>query len=347
MFAAMAGPVMADCDLSVRLQAPVPYRVSLEDEGRRLVLAARQDAAPSLDEKPGCVRAVAERPGTTGWTAAGIDLDARYALGSVVLKSRNVAIHLTRTGPLADIAPPPADPVTKALPLIVLDPGHGGIDAGASRDGMNEKDLTLAFARALSEALIRTGRVRVDMTRTEDVYVSLSDRVAFARARGAAAFVSLHADALEQGKARGGAVFTLSATASDEAAAELVAIHDRADLLVGQDLGGAGDTLAGVILDLARTDTEPRSVALAKDLIDGLNGLPGALRKGALRSANFAVLKAPDIPSVLVELGFLSDSGDRAHLADPAWRTSAVDALRDGLMSWLSKDAVAARLRRR
>jgi len=160
-------------------------------------------------------------------------------------------------------------------------------------------------------------------------------------------FLSLHADALAEGHARGATVYTLSEEASDLASATLAERHDRADLLAGVDLTESDDEVALVLMDLARTETTPRTEKLAEALIDGIDSATQATFKRPHLRAAFSVLKAPDIPSALIELGFLSSERDRANLADPAWRLSAAQGIRDGLMQWARDDAAAAdRLRR-
>ena len=231
-------------------------------------------------------------------------------------------------------------------PVIVLDPGHGGIDPGAVRGEHREADLMLAFARELAEALVRSGRFQVRLTRDADDFLRLSERVGVARKAQAFAFLSFHADALTQGRARGASVYTLSDRASDATAAELVEAQDRADLLSGQDLSETDDAIAGILVDLARTDTRPRSQALAGHLLGALEGEFGHLHTDSGRSAGFGVLKSPDIPSVLVELGFMSDARDLENLTSGDWRKAAAVAIRNGLIAWADADAVAAARRR-
>jgi N-acetylmuramoyl-L-alanine amidase len=226
---------------------------------------------------------------------------------------------------------------------VVLDPGHGGIDPGAERDGIQEKDLMLAFARSLREALRRAG-VDAVLTREEDHFVALEHRVAIAHQVEADLFISLHADILTQGGAKGATVYTLSAEASDAATAHLAARHDRADIIAGVDLTGSDDQVAGVLLDLARQETEPRSVALAKALVKGMGDAGGPMNSRPLRRAGFSVLKSADIPSVLVEIGFLSSKRDLANLRDPIWRAVMVNAMADAILAWRDADLARAPL---
>ena len=230
--------------------------------------------------------------------------------------------------------PPRQDKATRRL-VVMLDPGHGGIDPGAENRGIKEADLMLLLARELKDTLLRTGDYDVLLTRDADVFVSLEDRVRLAHQRGADVFISLHADALAQGVAHGARIFTLSDEASDAASAALAERHDRLDILSGIDLNGADDVVTDVLLDLARLETAPRARALAKSVLAGIENATGDLYKLPLQQAAFSVLKAADIPSILVEAGFLSTDQDLDNLVDPLWRAGFIAGLRDGLAAWV------------
>ena len=230
--------------------------------------------------------------------------------------------------------------------VVVLDPGHGGVDPGAQRDGHDEADLMLIFARELRETLVRSGRFDVILTRESDTFVPLPTRVTIARAAGADLLLSLHADALAEGRATGATVYTLSETASDEASAALAERHDRADLLAGVDLSGSDDVVADVLMDLARRETDPRSGALADALVAAISQAEGDLHSRPRLEAGFTVLKAADIPSVLVELGFMSEPSDLANILDPDWRAAFQATIRDAILEWAVTDAAAAALLR-
>lgn len=223
--------------------------------------------------------------------------------------------------------------------VVALDPGHGGIDPGAERDGVSEKNLMLDLAQELRAALMSRGDVDVFLTREHDVFVSLQSRVAQAHRAGADLFLSLHADALSEGGAQGATVYLLSREASDTATAYLVARHDRADVIAGADLRGADDTIATVLLDLARQETEPRSQALAGYLVKGLEKSGAPMNSRPLRQAGFSVLKSADIPSVLLEVGFLSNERDLQNIRTPQWRENVVNAIADAILVWRDSDA--------
>ncbi len=229
--------------------------------------------------------------------------------------------------------------------VVVIDPGHGGIDPGAEAEGMTEAHVILTFARELAERLRRAG-MTVILTREEDVFVPLETRVSVARAGGADLFLSLHADALAEGTATGATVYTLDGAARDEASARLAERHDRADLLAGVDLQGHDDEVAGVLMDLARAETTPRSDRLAAELVGAISGAELKMHRHPLQSAEFSVLKAADIPSVLLEVGFLSSAKDRARLTDPVWRGAMQGAILQALSDWQAADAAEARLLR-
>lgn len=365
--------------LTLAISQPVPWRAGLLAAPPRLVLDFRELAFDGID-RPGFVasaRVRALRSGTLrpGWTRLVLELDgpmriaaagmartaggqgARLDLRLEPVDAAGFAAALAAAPPPetpglslpeAAVRPPPRRRQTGAGPLVVvLDPGHGGIDPGAEREGLREADLMLAFARELREALIRAGGFAVVLTREEDVFVPLEARMSIARAAGADVFLSLHADALDAGQAAGATVYTLAAEASDAAAGHLAEHHDRADLLAGVDLAGEGDLIAAVLMDLARTETAPRSDRLARRLVAAIGAATGRMHRRPHQMANFTVLRAPDIPSALVELGFLSSPRDLAALQDPARRAELAAGIVAALAAWTVEDAAEAALLRR
>jgi len=218
----------------------------------------------------------------------------------------------------------PAEPVNKGdtRPIVVLDPGHGGVDWGTQAKGVTEKGIVLDFALILRDLLEKTGKYRVVMTRTDDSFVPLGERVQFARERQAALFISIHADALRksEGEAQGATVYTLSETASDAEAARLAENENRADVIAGIDLSREPGDVADILIDLAQRETKTFSMHFAKNLVGELKNV-ARLHKFPLKSAGFKVLKAPDVPSVLLELGYVSSAADLKLLTSPAWQT--------------------------
>jgi N-acetylmuramoyl-L-alanine amidase len=246
--------------------------------------------------------------------------------------------HATRL-PETPSTPRPAG----ARPLIVLDPGHGGIDPGASGPkGEAEKDIVLAVARLVRAQLEADGRVEVQMTREDDRFVSLGERVAFARNRSAALFVSLHADSLfGEADVRGASVYTLSDRASDAAAARAAEKENRADVAAG--LEAPEDQREGVdniLFDLARRETRIFSQLAARNVAQSIQKA-GRLHKTPLRSAGFRVLRAPDMPSILVELGYLSNPEDVAALIQEAGRQKLASSLALALLDFVLNNRVS------
>ncbi len=212
-------------------------------------------------------------------------------------------------------------------PVIVLDPGHGGVDPGTSgRRGTAEKSVVFKFALVLKKRLKATGKFTVLMTRNKDTFVRLRDRVRYARQNGADLFVAIHADSVRSGDARGATVYTLSEKASDKEAEALASKENRSDIIAGVDLGGKNDDVTGILIDLAQRETKNHSVRFAKAVVKSFK--PGIrMNKRPHRFAGFRVLKAPDVPSVLLELGYLSNRHDEKLLTTSAWRTKTADAM--------------------
>ncbi len=231
--------------------------------------------------------------------------------------------------------PPPARAVTPRTddrPVIVVDAGHGGIDPGAvGRSGVFEKDIALAAAQHLAERLAATRRYRVVMTRERDVFVGLRDRVAIARAAGADLFLSIHADSIDDSRVRGSHVYTLSQKASDAEAAALAEKENKSDVIAGLDLASYSEEVNSILLDLSQRETNNLSARLADMVVEAFvhRGVPSISRPH--RQAGFAVLKAPDVPSLLVELGFLSNREDERKLQTRRGREPVLDAVIDAV----------------
>lgn len=245
------------------------------------------------------------------------------------------------------VAPAPrADPAEDDRRVVVVDPGHGGIDPGALRDGMVEKEIALAAARILAARLTETGRYRVVMTRDADIFLPLGERVRRARAAKADVFLSIHANTEPTGLASGVSVFTLSEEASDEAAERLAALENRADVIAGLDLDGETSTVARILVDLARAETNLRSRRLAEGIVRRFDEDRRMIRSNPHRYAGFRVLKAPDVPSILIELGFLTNEQDRARLGSRDWTEALAVELVTALDAWFEAEASRqARLR--
>jgi N-acetylmuramoyl-L-alanine amidase len=215
-------------------------------------------------------------------------------------------------------------------PLIVIDPGHGGIDPGTiARDGTQEKEVVLAYARALRDKLEESGRYEVMLTRDDDRLIVLRERFAAARKENAELFISLHADSAPD-DVRGLSVYTVSEKASDEEAEALAARENKSDVLAGMDLSDEQADVANILISLAQRETNNRSAMLADLLVANLSSRVKLLER-AHRFAGFAVLKAPDTPSVLIELGFLSHPADAKLLKSSAYRDKVSDGILAGI----------------
>ncbi|WP_171207250.1 MULTISPECIES: N-acetylmuramoyl-L-alanine amidase [unclassified Ruegeria] len=350
------------------LSQGVPYRVFTLKDPYRLVLDFQEVDWTGL-KRDGFLQSdrisdVQYGAYVQGWSRMVLELGAPLMVSSSDMRVDEasgqavLALHLTGTdfdsfvaGAGAPRQPGwdlPEPSVAPALPLmeggrpvhVMLDPGHGGIDPGAEVDGSDEKTLMLTFARELREALLRAGGFEVSLTRGDDHFVSLERRIALAHRAGADVFISLHADILSEGRAHGAAVYTLSDEASDVASVKLAERHDRGDLISGIDLSGTDDQVTDVLLDMARRETKPRTDALAQALADGMAQQGGPMNNRPIRAASFSVLKAADIPSVLVELGFLSSPRDLTNIRDAQWRARMATGLTQGLIQWRHEDQV-------
>ncbi len=229
---------------------------------------------------------------------------------------------------------PQVSPPVAAVPkpadrrrLVVLDPGHGGIDPGTTGStGVQEKDVTLWLARELRDRLQAGGRYRVLLTRDADISLSLADRVNHARTAGADLFLSLHADSIADDKIHGATVYTLSETASDRVSELLAAKENKSDVIAGLDLNGESDEVSAILIDLAQRETMNSSARFARHLLGEIGERLSQPRQPH-RFAGFRVLKAPDVPSVLLEFGYMSNRRDEAMLTSPKGRARLVDAV--------------------
>jgi len=302
------------------------YRYGLLEEGKsRIVIDTK---GPVLIEKSFLVEPQLGQP-------ARIVVDIVKTTEEAFVKSYNSEQAKIQRD-IAELSAAPASPpkLRKKIVLankagrkiIVLDPGHGGIDPGAmSRTGTKEKDVVLSFASILRHALLATGKYDVVMTRNEDRFISLKNRVAVAREKEADLFVAIHADTVRGRDARGVTIYTLSDKASDAEAEALAKRENRADIIGGLDLEAETEEITDILIDLAQRESKNHAMFFSKKAVAELR--PLTLMTGKpLRSAGFVVLKAPDVPSVLLELGFLSSKSDEKLLTSAAWQTKIAKA---------------------
>lgn len=312
----------------IETSAPAAYRAFALRNPPRLVVDVRGARLRLGDAPPGgFVRRV--RVGEPEKGVARIVFDVRggfeivrkFHLGPGGGLPDRIVVDLARTGP--------AQGGRRAnARTVIVDAGHGGRDPGAVRPGVREKDLNLAAARKLRD-ILRARGYRVVMTRDSDVYVPLRGRVRIARESKGDLFVSLHADAVANPRTRGLSAYTLSDTASDRLASGLAEHANRSDVIAGIDLEGYDAEVSTVLIDLTRTGTQNESVRFAELLVAGLGADGIRLLRKPHRQAGFAVLKGFDIPSVLIEMGFVSNAADAKRLSGADYRRRLMTAVAD------------------
>ena len=368
-----AASVIADDGDGLRvdlaLSQTVPWRVFTLDDPMRVVVDFREvDFSGLIPEdiwRDGRASEVAFGPLRPGWSRLQVTLaqPLQVAQAGLTVNDDTGAARLAlRLAPVdadrfAAMAGAPDDPVRPAAtlaapvprdgPLIVaIDPGHGGIDPGATRGTVHEADVMLQLAIEVADAINRTGTMRAVLTRDDDSFVPLETRMTIARAAGAGVMLSLHADALDDDVTRGASAYTLNAEGEDRAAQRMAERHERGDLLAGLDLTGQDDRVATVLMDMARAETAPASDRLADALVAGLRGAGATVNSRPRREGRLAVLNAADFPSVLLEAGFLSSAADRAALTSAEGRAPIVAGIVAALQDWAAAEAARAPLKR-
>lgn len=342
-------------DLSGKIELAVftladPYRVVVDlpqlafrlpakagDTGRGLVKAFRyglvmqggsriviDTKGPVRVEKAFVLDAADGQPARMVLDLAAVDRDSFMRDLSIANRERLAARRGAPSSPVPATVRSAGDP----RPLIVIDPGHGGIDTGTKAGPVIEKSIVLDFALLLRDRMEKSGKYRVTMTRSDDTFVPLAERVKFARQRQAALFISIHADAIPkgEGEAQGATVYTLSDTASDAEAARLADSENRSDVISGVDLAAEPDDVADILIDLAQRETRTFSGKFAHTLVGEMKRV-ARMHKHPLKSAGFRVLRAPDVPSVLLELGYVSTKDDLKQLMSEAWRARTADSI--------------------
>ena len=351
------------------LSLPVPWRVYTLDDPERLVVdfreldwqGARRETLLNADNvadlrfgpvSPGWSRLVIDLSTPMAVTEAGMAVDEARAQVTILMEPTG-AEAFARTAGVPDTpgweappeeAPPPPGPGADDRLIVAIDPGHGGIDPGAEHGGIREADLVLGLALELADAVARIEGMVPVLTRQDDSFLPLDERMTIARAAGADLFLSLHADALEEDAARGASVYTLSVEAGDGATARMAERHDRGDLLAGLDLSEQDDTVTRVLMELARLETGPEAEELAGALVAGMAEAGAALNSRPRRAAQLAVLSAADFPSVLIEVGFLSSESDRDRLTSEEGRAALVEGLVLGLRRWETEAVIRGTL---
>lgn len=254
------------------------------------------------------------------------------------LKAREAAAALLASLPPTD----QGSPATAEKRVIVIDAGHGGIDSGTNGvNGLLEKDVVLDEAQRLGRVLAHRPDYVVHLTRDSDVYIPLKERVNIGRSWRADLFISLHADSNPDSSVTGLSVYTLSESGSDREAAALARKENQSDVIAGVDLSGGNSAVAPILIDLAQRDTMNRSSRFAEGAVTMLARTTTILPRQPHRSAAFVVLKAPDVPSVLIELGYLSNSADAQAMNSAHWRNGVAQAIADAIDRYFAKSAEA------
>ena len=229
--------------------------------------------------------------------------------------------------------------------IVVIDPGHGGVDPGAQVKTIREADLMLSLAKVVAEEIESLDNTSVILTRTIDEFTSLDERLMLAVRVGADLFISLHADTVKKGKASGSTVYTLSQEASDQASARLASRHGGDELISGLDLTGTETAITSALMGLLRSENTVRSYAFSEAILKNLENFSIKLNPAPLRKANFSVLKLPSVPSILIETGFMSTSSDLKNLQDRNWAEKFAVAISSGILEWVAEDQLLANKR--
>jgi N-acetylmuramoyl-L-alanine amidase len=340
-------------EVSLGLSDITPYRAFTLDAPRRLVVdfedVSFAGISPESIRSGDRTTAVRFGPLRPGWSRMVVDLSESLVITQagmvrsengadlkIILEQANEVEFVKNSGAPPDPGWEAAitfDPVVAQQIdqsgdfVVVIDPGHGGIDPGANQGGIKEADLMLIMAEELAVKLNATDGLKAVLTRKGDVFLPLSARLTIARQVGADLFISLHADALEEGTAQGASVYTLSVDGGEDAARRIVERHERGDLLAGVNLDAAEDRVATALMDLARAQTGPQGRRFADALVAAMGRTGVRLNTKPRREGQFAVLTAADFPSVLIEAGFLSNPQDRAILATAEGRAQIARAI--------------------
>ncbi len=370
-------PWRQGAEVDLKLSQAVPFRVFTLDQPWRLVMDFREVDWTGLsrdaiwagpDNRISALRFGGLRP---GWSRMVVDLAQPLIIetaGMTVSQADGSARLTVRLAPASapdfasasgappdpgwdlliatDVTQSALTPVDDGIVTVAIDPGHGGVDPGAERDGIVEAEVMLVFARELAEAINRIEGMRAVLTRDGDDFVALEERMTQARLAGADVMISLHADALDEDETHGASVYTLDADSQDVASARMAERHDRGDLVAGLDLTGQDDTVATILMDLARQDTAPKSDRLADAIVAAFEEVGADLNTRPRRRAELAVLNAADFASVLVEVGFLSNAEDRAALSVQPGRATIIRGLILALQRWAADEAARAPLLR-
>ena len=344
-------------EINLQLSQGVPYKIWMERDPLSLIIDFNVLNFNGIDlekiNQSKNIKSIEIKELDTDWSRLSFHLADYWAIEntemsispqdnsaslSIFLKSISEGIFSLTDKPNKDFSSNKISAIENNDFVVVLDPGHGGRDPGAEAGGYRESSLMLELAEAVKESLIRNTDFKVVLTRTEDKFLSLEDRITIASQSDANLFISLHADAVIEGEASGTTVYLLSDKATDKMSAQLASRHDRSEILRGVDLSGLDSQVASVLLDMARQETKPRSEAVASFILKVFKEKITELSSQPLRYAAFSVLKSPDIPSILIEAGFMSTSSDLQNLTTKKWRREFADSLAEAISRWHVRD---------
>jgi len=344
-------------EINLQLSQGVPYKIWMEGDPLSLIIDFNVLNFNGIDlekiNQSKNIKSIEIKELDTEWSRLSFHLADSWAIEntemsispqdnsaslSIFLKSISEGIFSLTDKPNKDFSSNKISAIENNDFVVVLDPGHGGRDPGAEAGGYRESSLMLELAEAVKESLIRNTDFKVVLTRTEDKFLSLEDRITIASQSDANLFISLHADAVIEGEASGTTVYLLSDKATDKMSAQLASRHDRSEILRGVDLSGLDSQVASVLLDMARQETKPRSEAVASFILKVFKEKITELSSQPLRYAAFSVLKSPDIPSILIEAGFMSTSSDLQNLTTKKWRREFADSLTEAISRWYVRD---------
>lgn len=318
------------------------YAIEMAESGRARTMVTL--GGPAQVQQAYVLDAVADQPARLVVDFIS-DTEERFAARAAADLAAAVA-NRGKVPETAPTAPGTHAPVTATRPLVVIDPGHGGVDTGATApNGVHEKNIVLSFALKLQEVLTDSGRFDVALTRSDDTYLTLNQRVALARENKADLFISLHADSFQQSEIRGASVYTRDERATDVLDKVLADSENKTDIIAGFAVPEMQPAVVDILVDLMRRQMRRQSFLAAQSIIHQLEPSV-SLRRFPVRQADFFVLQAPDVPSILLELGFLSNAADIANLQKSEWRDRAVDALARGIADYfdgVEEEAVAQR----
>ena len=357
-------------EFRLQLDEMVPFKVYSLNNPKRIVLELNTSAIYSLDDleitSSPIVREIIFTKVVKGWSAISIKLDTAVKVQNIAMKPDNFdGSKVELSFELLPIKQQEFDRIVtlfdddahdEPLPniknnfdynkknklIVVIDPGHGGVDPGAQVKTIREADIMLSLAKVVAEEIERLDNTKVILTRTSDEFTSLDERLMLAVRVGADLFISLHADTVKKGKASGSTVYILSQEASDQASARLASRHGGDELISGLDLTGTETAVTSALMGLLRSENTIRSNAFSEAILKNLENFSIKLNPTPLRKANFSVLKLPSVPSILIETGFMSTSSDLKNLQNRDWAEKFALAISSGVLEWVAEDQLLA-----